>query len=110
MGSACVLGAREIALEQFYVVHLRPAKGRTFDEIKQQLDQAEDWYRINESLWVIATRNTAKRWHETLAPLVKGEDDGYLWVCKLDPFDSQGWMTTEFWKWFDCEAQPRAYG
>lgn len=88
-----------MATGQFYIVYIRPAKGYTLEDLKGKMNIAADWYRIGESIWVLYTTGDAEKWNARLSPLVKGEDDGSLFVCKLDVSDRQGWMTKDFWQW-----------
>ncbi|MGO9592323.1 MAG: hypothetical protein ACLQFF_09220 [Steroidobacteraceae bacterium] len=92
-----------MAEAQFYLVYLKPARGRTLDEIAKQMNLAVDWYRIDPLVWVLYTTSDADKWTSRLAPFAKGEGDGYLLVCKLDISDRQGWMAEAFWKWLRRE-------
>ena len=88
---------------QYYVVYLRPAKGRTLEEIAEKMNLAVDWYRIDPVVWILYTTSDAEKWSARLSPFVKGEGDGYLFVSRLDVSDRQGWMADGFWKWLRRE-------
>lgn len=94
-----------MASAQFYIVYIKPARGRTLDEIEKKMNLAVDWYRIEETVWVLYTTSDAEKWCSRLLSLVQGEGDGYLLVAKLDVEDRQGWMTNQFWKWLRREHE-----
>ena len=91
------LATRAIVVAEYYQIFVRPKAGVTRSQIEKQLDRALDWYRYADNCWVVYTSVDAKKWKERLAPVVK--PDGYMFICKLDISERNGWMPKEFWEW-----------
>ena len=81
----------------FYIVHIDRAAHVSLDQLKEKMDLSTDWYRVNSRLWLLHTTSSAEKWHRRLKPLI--DDDGKLFICKLDVTDRQGWMSNDFWDW-----------
>lgn len=94
-----------MASAQFYVIYISRLQSVTLDQVKEQMDHALDWYRIEESVWIVYTTSDAEKWHARLSPLVK--DAGRLFICGLDVTKRQGWMNKGFWSWLRRE-KPKA--
>ncbi len=92
-----------MATAELYVVYIKRKPDVSYDAVKKVMDQSYDWYRINESLWVLYTTSDAEKWYERLSPLVK--DAGRLFICKLDNTSRQGWMDKDFWSWIRREKK-----
>jgi hypothetical protein len=90
-------------MAEYHMVYLKPAKGQTLDSIAEKMNLAVDWYRIDPVVWILYTTSDSEKWTSRLTSFVKGEEDGSLFICKLDISDRQGWMTEDFWKWLRRE-------
>ena len=44
----------------FYVVYIKRKLDVSYDAVKEVMNLALDWYRINETLWVIYTTSDVK--------------------------------------------------
>jgi hypothetical protein len=84
-------------MASFYQVWIEANPGTQFSQIKRKMDMALDWYRLNTNYWLLYTTADAQKWFQRLAPLVKPH--GYLFICKLNIEERQGWMSKQFWKW-----------
>lgn len=91
------------ATPEFYCIHITRNGSATFDEIKQKMDSAVDWYRVSESFWIVYTTSDTEKWFARLAPFVK--PSGSLFICKLDVSTKQGWMNADFWSWLRREKK-----
>ena len=90
-----------MATAQFYVIYINRLSSVTYDQVKEQMNRALDWYRLEESTWIVYTTSDAENWYARLSPLVK--DSGRLFICKLDVSSRQGWMNKDFWSWLRRE-------
>jgi hypothetical protein len=90
-----------MATAQFYVIYIKRLSSVTFDQVKEQMNRALDWYRLEESTWIVYTTSDAEKWYARLSPLAK--DSGSLFICKLDIASRQGWMNKDFWSWLRRE-------
>ena len=86
-----------MASAKFYMVYIRRRSNVTFEEVEKKMDLAVDWYRIGDSLWILYSTSDVEKLYQRLAPLVK--KSGYVFICKLDETQRQGWMDEEFWEW-----------
>lgn len=75
----------------------------SYDALKEKMDKAVDWYRIDESLWILYTTSDEDKWYERLEPLVR--ESGRLLICKLDVSKRHGWMDKDFWSWLRREKK-----
>jgi hypothetical protein len=85
----------------FYVVYIKRNTSASFEDVKKKMDQSLDWYRVEETLWILYTTSDAEKWYARLSALVK--ESGNLFICKLDTTVRQGWMNKDFWSWFERE-------
>ena len=92
-----------MASAEFYVVYIKRKSDVSYDAVKEKMDQSVDWYRIDETLWVLYTTSDAEKWYGRLSPLVK--DSGNVFICKLDITTRQGWMNKDFWSWIRREKK-----
>ena len=90
-----------MANAQYYMVYIKRKKEVTLEQVKETMDLSLDWYRVKEDLWVLYSTSDAEKWYSRLSPHVK--DDGFVFICKLDPTDRQGWMAKSFWEWLRRE-------
>lgn len=90
-----------MAEAKFYVVYIERKSNVAYESVKEKMDLAVDWYRINEKLWILYTTSDEEKLYSRLAPFV--EDSGYLFICKLNISKRQGWMDNGFWKWIRRE-------
>lgn len=86
-----------MATAEFYVVYIKRGPDVSYDALKEKMNLALDWYRIDETFWALYTTSDAEKWYGRLSPLVK--DSGRVFICKLDVTDRQGWMNKSFWNW-----------
>lgn len=80
-----------------YQIYISPKKGVQQPQVEKKMDLAVDWYRLSDNVWVVETTSDASKWQARLKPLV--EPDGFLFICKLDTSDRQGWMPKKYWEW-----------
>jgi hypothetical protein len=90
-----------MASGMFYVVYIDRDPNVSLEMVTAAMDKAVDWYRINESLWIVYTTSDADKWNSRLRPLTK--ESGNFFICKLDTANRQGWMSKGFWKWLRRE-------
>ncbi len=84
-------------MASLYHIYLVTKDGVTPEEVREKLNLAVDWYKYEKNCWIVKTTSDADKWQVRLKPLV--EPDGTLMILKLDPTESQGWMTRKFWDW-----------
>ncbi len=69
---------------EFYVIYIDRSPTSSYEDVKEKMDLASSWYRINERLWVAYTTSDADKWYGRLSPLVK--DAGSLFICRTRSF------------------------
>lgn len=83
---------------RFYQVTIWPKGTVKREQVDEALNRCYDWYRYNSGHYVVYTALTAQIISERLQPLAE-----YLFVCRLDKSDMQGWMPKAFWEWLNKE-------
>jgi hypothetical protein len=84
-------------MASFYHIHIQRREDVTFDQVKEAMNIAVDWYRYNEREWILYTTSDAKTWYSRLQPLV--EPGGEILIVKLDVSDYWGTMPKGLWTW-----------
>jgi hypothetical protein len=82
---------------RFYVIYIDRDPDVPYEELKDIMDLARDWYRITSRYWIVYTTSDAEKWYGRLKKFV--ENSGNLFICRLDVGERQGWMSSDFWKW-----------
>ena len=85
----------------FYVVYIKRNVSASLDDVTKKMDKSLDWYRVEETLWILYTTSNAEEWYARLSPVAK--ESGNLFICKLDTSLRQGWMSKDFWSWLKRE-------
>lgn len=85
-----------------YLVAATLNPGVHLDEVQGLLNHGHSWFRFSATSWVVCTNEVALVWSNRLAPVVRPH--GTVLICRLDVTDRFGWMTQEFWGWFDQHA------
>ncbi len=92
-----------MATAKFYIVFIKRKPDVSYDAVKEKMEKAVDWYRIDETLWILYTTSEAETWYGRLSEFVK--DSGRLFICRLDVTDRQGWISEALWKWIRREGR-----
>ena len=82
---------------RFLHIYLKPNNGITNDDIEEKMNLAVDWIRYDDHVWIVYSTSDLKKWKSRLKPIAG--DDGFYFVCELDPMQRVGWMSKSFWKW-----------
>lgn len=82
---------------KFFFVYIDRLPSVSLSDVKEKMDLALDWYRIDEGVWVLYTNSDKDKLYGRLSPLVK--EEGSVFICKLDISERQGWMNEGFWEW-----------
>ena len=82
---------------EFYQIYIDPKPDVSLDEIEKNMNLALDWFRINKKYWIVYTSANQDTWFNRLSRFV--EPEGSLFICKLQPDQSQGWLNRDFWDW-----------
>jgi len=90
-----------MATANFYVIYIKRKSDVELEEVEKKMNLANDWFRVEENLWVVYSTSAPAKWHTRLSPLAK--DEGRFFICKLDTTERQGWMGKSFWKWLRRE-------
>lgn len=90
-----------MATAQFYMIYIKRNKDNTYEQVKEKMDLANDWYRVKEDLWIVYSTSDSEKWYSRLSPLTK--EDGRVFICQLETSARQGWMDKTFWKWLRRE-------
>lgn len=85
----------------FYHIMIIPREGVSLEKVLQTMNLAIDWFKYTEYNWIVYTSSNAKKWQERLKPLVA--PNGFLFICRFDVNDRQGWMLKSFWDWLKKE-------
>lgn len=86
-----------LAKPAYYHVSLVLREGIKASDMTRRLDLALDWIEYSKNSWILYTNKDANEWFRRLEPFAR--PDGQLLICRLDPTDTQGWMSEEFWDW-----------
>lgn len=76
--------------------------GVTREALQEVLNEAADWFRYHETCYVVETTESPQEWRKRLNPIVNPQ--GRLFICKFDETHYNGWMATDFWKWYQAKA------
>lgn len=82
-----------------YVVVMTLNPGVTINDAQAAMQPAHSWYRCTQTSWVICSNENAQIWVGRLMPHCQPQ--GTLFVSRLNPADHQGYMTQEFWNWWN---------
>lgn len=82
---------------EFYVVYVERREGVSYYALKEKMNLCRSWYRLNERMWIVYTTADIDKLYSRFSSLV--EEDGSLFICKLDINTRQGWMNQKFWEW-----------
>ena len=85
----------------FYVVYIKRNASASLDDVTKIMNNSLDWYRVEETLWILYTTSDAEKWYARLSPVAK--ESGNFFICKLDTSLRQGWMSKHFWSWLKRE-------
>jgi len=84
----------------YYLVEFQPVGRVDVAGVQVILNQfAINWYRFAPTSWVIITLEDAATWTARLRPSAEAIEGGFLFICRLDLADRQGWMPEKFWNW-----------
>lgn len=61
--------------------------------------QTYPWWHYLSSTWIVKSSLTANELVNVLLPHIDGNDR--LLVVKIDPSDSQGWLSQDAWEWIN---------
>ncbi len=86
-----------------YVVAMTVNPGIGPLDVQSELDRAHGWYRYDFTSWIVCSHEPAATWTERLSRFIK--PNGSMFVCRLNPLDSQGLMTQDFWRWFNSHTR-----
>ena len=82
---------------RFYVIYIDRDPDVSYEDLKNKMDLARDWYRITSRYWIVYTTSDAEKWYGRLKKFVA--NSGNLLICRLDVTERQGWMSGDFWDW-----------
>ena len=86
-----------MATAKFYIIYIKRKNNVTYEQVKEKMNLALQWYRVKEDLWIVSSTSDPEEWYRRLSPLV--EKDGRVFIYKLDESVRQGWMDQSFWDW-----------
>jgi hypothetical protein len=84
-------------IAKFYHITINPKKGKTTQDIETQMNKALDWYRYNNTCYVVYSTSDVKTLMGRLKDLV--DPDGLLFITELNISNRNGWMPKAFWEW-----------
>ena len=87
-----------MAKADFYMAYVSRKKEVDYETLEAKMNLSLDWYRVNDSLWILYTTSNHEKWYSRLKPLCN-----YVFVCRLDTDQRQGWMKKAFWRWLKRE-------
>ena len=68
-----------MATGAYYVVYIETLDDKTYEDIKNKMNLALDWFRIKEDLWMLYSTSDVEKLKVRLLPLVKsGRTPAYL--------------------------------
>jgi hypothetical protein len=87
-----------MAKADFYMVYVSLKSDIGHKALEEKMNLSVDWYRMSDSLWILYTTSDQEKWYSRLKPLCN-----YVFVCRLDTSQRQGWMKKAFWRWLRRE-------
>lgn len=84
-------------MDNFYSIYINPKKDSNIEQVEIEMNKALDWFRLNQSFWIVYSSSDVDQWMARLKKLV--DPDGTLFICELNIENRNGWMTDKFWNW-----------
>lgn len=84
-------------MANFFIVYLDQKLDVTAEHVKEKMNKALDWYRIDPKTWVLYSNSSVEKLYARLSPLAK--EEGNIFICELNVGNRQGWMPKSFWEW-----------
>jgi hypothetical protein len=84
-------------MNNFYSIYINPKKDSSIEQVENEMNKALDWFRLNQSFWIVYSSSDVDQWMARLKKLV--DPDGTLFICELNIENRNGWMTDKFWNW-----------
>ena len=85
-------------MAEFFHIYIERLPNVTREQVEEKMNLAVDWYRYHNQVCLVKTTSGVEKWKARLKPFV--QPGGSLFICKLDPSNYSGWMTSSFWEWF----------
>ncbi len=82
---------------RFLHISLDPHSDVDRKALEKKFDLSMDWIRYFPNNWIIKTKIDTKKWYERIKPMLGPKD--YVFICKLDLSDRQGWLPKLVWEW-----------
>lgn len=89
-------------MTKFYSIYISPKKDSSFEQVEEEMNKALDWFRVNQSFWIVYSSSDINKWMARLKKLVN--PDGTLFICELNIKNRNGWMTEKFWDWLKSKS------
>jgi len=86
----------------FYHIYIVPKNGILRDQVEKKMNLAIDWYRYNDTNWVVYTTSNAEQWYSRLKDFVV--PDGNLFIVKLEISERFGFMNKGLWTWIKAKG------
>jgi hypothetical protein len=83
----------------YYQIYLVPKEGVDNEMVKKKIDLSLDWFKYDNSMWVVYSTSDVIKWQTRLKPLV--EPTGSLFICEINLENRNGWMDKKFWEWLN---------
>lgn len=88
-------------MAKFYVISYDlKQQGQDYASLYEAIKSYEEWKHPLESTWLIYTESSADEISERLRREGRMDSGDFLFVCRLDTADKQGWMPKSVWDWF----------
>lgn len=84
-------------MASFLHIYVTPRPGVSQADVENKINQALDWIRYSNGLYIVYTTSDVNKWQERLSRLVK--PGGNLFICEINVKVRQGWMSKAFWEW-----------
>jgi hypothetical protein len=69
----------------------------TEGDLVKTMNLAADWFRINDSSWLVWSTSDRAKWKERLYPIVR--PGGSLIILQVDRVRWGGYANSEIWDW-----------
>ncbi len=70
-----------------------------YTKLNPVFDNALDWARIADNVWIVWTTSTPTEWYERLKPVLRQND--FMYIFGIDNNVRHGWGRKWIWEWLD---------
>jgi len=89
---------------EYYIVYIQTNPDVSAERLTAAMNLAIDWFRIDQSIWILFTTADKVILNARFEKLVKPH--GALFICKLDIKTRNGFIDKRLWEWIKSRPLP----